>query len=153
MKNRKIKRSPGHPPLFKTPDELEKKVNEYFSRGLDIIRKVSMTGKVVEVPVATISGLVLFCGFCDRASFYDMEKRPEFSNTIKKARTRIEREYELLLRTQSPTGAIFALKNFGWVDKVDIQHGGDININFKIENASSFMNPSELSFARTRNQN
>jgi hypothetical protein len=72
------------------------------------------TERKVDCP--TITGLVLFCGFSDRQSFYDYEKKAEFTCTIKKARTFIEREYEELLH-ENPTAAIFALKNFDWSDK------------------------------------
>ena len=34
----------------------------------------------------------------------------------------IEREYEEQLQTGNPTGAIFALKNFDWKDKAEIEH-------------------------------
>jgi hypothetical protein len=85
-----------------------------------MVRHHTKLGHVVEIPVITISGLVLYLGFCDRQSFYDYEKKPDFSCTIKRARTFIEMEYEHLLRTQSSTGAIFALKNFGWVDKSEL---------------------------------
>ena len=50
---------------------------------------------------------------------YDYEENPEFSNTIKKARTFMEREYEKLLHT-NPTWAIFALKNFWWTDRQEV---------------------------------
>jgi hypothetical protein len=70
----------------------------------------------------TICGLVLHLGFCDRASFYNYEKYGEFSYTIKKARVRIEEYYEKkMLELRNPAGAIFALKNFGWVDRQEIE--------------------------------
>lgn len=65
----------------------------------------------------TITGLVLHCGFASRQSFYAYEKKPEFSYIIKRARTLIEKEYELCLRRGLGAGAIFALKNFGWTDR------------------------------------
>jgi len=42
-----------------------------------------------------------------------------FCDTIKNARLRIEHEYEKQLYMDKCTGAIFALKNFGWRDKVE----------------------------------
>ena len=73
---------------------------------------------VVKMPVPTITGLALHLGFCSRQSFYDYESRPEHSYTIKKARTFIEKHYEELLQVGNTTGAIFALKNMGWLDKI-----------------------------------
>lgn len=115
----------GRPPTYKTPEELQAKIDEYFKKCPDT-QDVWKDGEKVEVPVITISGLVLFLGFCDRASFYDYEKKKEFSHTIKRARTFIELEYEKALRTGHVTGAIFALKNFGWKDRTEI----DSNVNF-----------------------
>lgn len=97
--------------MYSDPDELEAKIVEFFEKC-----------KEKDEPV-TITGLVLHCGFCDRASFYDYEKKPEFTHTIKKARTTIEKVYENALQGNGNTaGAIFALKNFGWTDtqKVDL---------------------------------
>jgi len=37
-------------------------------------------------------------------------------------------EYEKALQGHSPTGAIFALKNFGWRDKQDVELSGGVNI-------------------------
>jgi len=115
----KEKKAIGRPPLYKKPEDLQKKVDEYFISGRNT-RKVTV-GKgdslqVIEIPIVTICGLVRYCGFCNRGSFYDYEKNPEFTNTIKNARNRIEEEYEELLQRGLGAGAIFALKNFGWID-------------------------------------
>lgn len=112
----------GRPPLYATPEELQKKIDQYFLECPDKIKKWDAAGTATEIPVITISGLVLYLGFCDRASFYDYEKREGFSHTIKRARTFIELEYEKALRSTTPTGAIFALKNFGWVDKSEVEN-------------------------------
>lgn len=115
----------GRPMKFETADELEAKIDEYFAGGYR--KKTIRIGnkrdgyKEIEVPCITFTDLVLFLGFADRQSFYDYEKRSEFSCTMKKARTFIEREYEEQLMI-NPTGAIFALKNFGWRDKQEIDH-------------------------------
>lgn len=77
---------------------------------------------------------MLFLGFCDRHSFYQYETdKPEFTNTIKKARCFIEKHYEELLQNGNTTGAIFALKNFGWKDKQEIdQNNTNHNLNADI---------------------
>jgi hypothetical protein len=112
----------GRPPLYKTPDELQEKIDQYFKDGYKTKTIHLKDGTEVEIPCITISDLVIYLGFCDRVSFYDYEKRPDFSYTIKRARSFIEREYEEMLRFGNPTGAIFALKNFGWSDKQEIDH-------------------------------
>lgn len=119
----------GRPPKYKNKEELQDKITEYFEKGMR--KKKVVVGPVtnrsmVEIPVPTITGLALFLGFESRQSFYDYEKNEEFTYTIKKARTFIEREYEELLSTGNVTGAIFALKNMGWNDKSIIEHEGEI---------------------------
>lgn len=112
----------GRPPLFNTPDELADAINEYFNKGVKL-RKVVLgppnNRYTDELPVPTITGLVIYLGFESRQSFYDYEDKPDFSYTIKRARLFIENEYEEQLQVGNVTGAIFALKNFGWRDKVE----------------------------------
>lgn len=109
----------GQHPKYRTAKALQRKIDDYFKNGV----KKDKNG----LPVPTITGLVLHCGFCDRHSFYDYEKRPIFSHTIKKARTFIEKEYEEKMAAGVST-AIFALKNFGWTDKQEIEHSGGLKV-------------------------
>jgi hypothetical protein len=102
-------------------------VQEYFDNVPT--RTVSIGGTQLEIPAPTITGLVLHLGFESRQSFYDYEQKPQFTYTIKRARLFIEHEYEKGLHSGSPTGAIFALKNFGWKDKHETEISGD----FKVE--------------------
>jgi hypothetical protein len=110
---------------FKTNEELVEAVDDYFKNG---VRKKSVivgrgeNKEVVEIEVPTITGLAIHLGFESRQSFYDYEKREGFSYTIKRARTFIEQHYEELLQVGNTTGAIFALKNMGWIDR----HEADI---------------------------
>jgi len=128
MAKKKSSKNPvGRPPIYKTAEQLQKKINLYFKTG--VRKREVIIGKFIHrVPVPTISDLVLFCGFCNRASFYDLESNPEFSNTIKQARTFIERQYEEILHTGNCTGAIFALKNFGWIDKTETVLSGAVGV-------------------------
>jgi len=110
----------GRPPKYNNNEELQDKITEYFEKGMrtrEVVIGPATNKSIVTIPVPTITGLALFLGFESRQSFYDYEKNKEFSYTIKKARTFIEREYEELLSTGNVTGAIFALKNMGWIDK------------------------------------
>lgn len=111
----------GRPPIYKTPAELQKKIDEYFKncpdkKTLTAFDKNAGSWVTFEIATPIISGLVSFLGFESRQSFYDYEAKPEFSYTIKKARLRIETEYEKQLYMDKCTGAIFALKNLGWKD-------------------------------------
>lgn len=91
------------------------------------IHKILKGGECVsvEVPTPTIYWLVLHLWFSDRASFYDYEKKPEFTHTIKRARSFIANEYEKQLRHGNSTWAIFALKNFWREDKNTTELTGD----------------------------
>ena len=104
----------GVPPMYRDPKEMQAKVNEYF----DILESKEKH--------ATITGLCLHLGFCSRQSFYDYEKKPEFSYTIKTARMMVEAQYEASLMGRYTAGAIFALKNLGWSDKQELEHSGEV---------------------------
>jgi hypothetical protein len=74
----------GRPPMFKTPEELQAKIDSYFEENK-------------EAKEYTISGLVLHLGFENRNSMYDYERKPEFTSILKKARNRIENRIETLM--------------------------------------------------------
>lgn len=119
----------GRPPLFKSPREMEVKIKEYFDKCPDN-RSTFFEGKEIKVPCPTISGLALFLGFEDRHSMFAYEKKPEFSATIKRARANIVRTYEQLTHTGTCSGAIFMLKNYGYTDKTEVEHTGDLILGY-----------------------
>ena len=76
----------------------------------------------------TVTGLSLHIGFADKSSLYDYKKKDEFSHSIKRAISRIEKYHEIAIaHGDKCTGNIFALKNFDWKDKTetDITTKGD----------------------------
>jgi len=102
----------GRPLKFDNIEELEDKINQYFKTTPD--------------EELTITGLALALD-CDRRTLLNYENRDEFFPTIKKAKTIVENSYERALRKNGRTGDIFALKNFGWQDKQEID--SSINVN------------------------
>lgn len=126
----------GRPALFDTPEQLDAKVIEYYNyikgESKDVPkRKTNKDGSVEEgveqiwirePEPPSITGLALFLGFESRQSLYDYEKNEQFSYSIKRAKLQVEKNYERYLLSQSATGAIFALKNFGWADKQEVDH-------------------------------
>lgn len=129
----------GRPPKYENVEQLEKAIEDYFQyiKGEFHFEQINLSRNkktdAVETPILqkvwdrepeppTITGLALYLGFVSRQSIYDYEKNGDYSYTIKKARLRIEANYEKSLSSSSPTGAIFALKNFGWADKQQIDH-------------------------------
>lgn len=84
--------------------------------GEDVIRQ-KIWDREPEAP--TISGLAHYLGFDSREAFIQYELKGEFSSTLKRSRLRIEAEYEKKLHQQPSSGAIFALKNLGWHEKLN----------------------------------
>lgn len=109
------------PSEYKTPEELQIKVDEYFNSGFRKKKMYSSEWKEYEVPAITMTDLAIFLWFASRQSIYDYSERWQFSYIIKRAQLFIEREYEERLSGNSPTWAIFALKNMGWKDKSEIE--------------------------------
>lgn len=121
-------------PLINTPEELKIKIDDYFKNGIKKVNIYDKKGEIVDVKeVATITGLVLHCGYSSRQSFYDLELKDRFKSIIRSARTRIEMHYEEVMQTGNTAGGIFALKNFGWKDKQEVEqkNSGEITVNIK----------------------
>jgi hypothetical protein len=109
----------ARPRIYESVEEMDQAIESYFM----------IYGLGTTTP-ATITGLALYLGFESRQSFYDYEGKEGFSYTIKRARLRIENEYEIKLSGNSVAGSIFALKNLGWKDKIeqDLNHNGGVQI-------------------------
>lgn len=150
----------ARPLKFKTPQELQEKIDEYFAEcdehviditewvlardssgtlkkdetGQNYLVEIAHKVKTNQIPY-TITGLALSLD-TTRQTLLEYEgevigredKDPEFADTIKKAKTKIEQFNEMQLYGASPTGTIFNLKNnYGWKDKTeqDITTGGE----------------------------
>ena len=134
--------------LFETVQELEDKIESYFASCFDYQR--DMFGKpiqdqipngytkggkarfkpgpfiMVQVKPFTVSGLAVHLN-TSRETLMNYEERPEYFDTIKRAKDRIYAYTEERLFTAKPTGAIFSLKaNYGWEDKQKIELGGSV---------------------------
>lgn len=111
----------GRPPIWTDPQAFKEAVDSYFDNKEE---------------VHTWTGLTLHLGFESRQSLNDYLEKEEFFHPIKMALLKIENSYEKRMFTaKNPTGAIFALKNFGWKDKQEIdqktEHSGGISIKFE----------------------
>lgn len=104
---------------FGTLEDLQDMITQYFQNCPDT-RTVISWWEEMQVPAPTLTWLALHLWFVNRASMYDYEWKPEFTNAIKRARTFMEREYEKQLLAGNATGAIFALKNFWRSDRQEI---------------------------------
>lgn len=120
----------GRPVKYKNNSTLSKKIDEYFKwcdekKQIIIAEKVN---KVIYKPY-TVSGLCLYLGIC-RDTLCEYEKNPKFSDTVRRAKNRIENwiEEHSLNGDLNPTISIFNLKNnFGWRDKQEIDMKADMN--------------------------
>jgi hypothetical protein len=105
----------GRPPKWDNPDEFGKAVDQYFEP---------------ENAPHTWTGLALYLGFESRQSLEDYKSKDGFLTHIKKALLRVENIYEQRLIQNNAAGPIFALKNFGWRDKQEIdqktEHSGTV---------------------------
>lgn len=108
METRKV----GRPLKIDSAEELEKLVDEYFNN--------------TEETKITITGLCLYLGLT-KETFYEYARREEYKHILNRARLMVENSYEISLRENGRTGDIFALKNFGWRDKVEYEESGNKN--------------------------
>jgi len=98
----------GRPKKFTKPEDLAKAINEYFDN--------------TPFDEYSITGLSLIVG--SRQLIQDYQNRDEYKDIIIRAKLIIEHSYEMSLRKSKQTASnfIFALKNFGWTDKTEIEH-------------------------------
>lgn len=95
----------GRPRKIKSPKEMDKLINEYVM--LQAEKKLPLL----------LTGMILYLGLSSRESFDEYKSYEGFSDSVKRGKLLIEVGYEFRLHGTTPTGSIFALKNFGWFDK------------------------------------
>lgn len=138
----------GRPLKFKSAKELQGKIDEYFESCQDEwwvqvqneegkyewVPRLDRNGQIImrQVRPYTITGLALHLG-TTRETLLDYESKMEYSDTIKRAKTKIENYTEEQLfnpDAKNMTGIIFNLKNNykRWTDKQELEHNGDLNI-------------------------
>lgn len=139
----------GRPLKFKTVEELQQKIDAYFdslieekwvrtgkqdAEGMDIWKPVlDRHGKPVlelrEPPL--ITGLALFLD-TSRETLMDYEEKDDFSDTVKRAKDKIE--YFTEKDDIPPVLKIFKLKNMGWKDQSQVDLGGaETPLNHRIQ--------------------
>lgn len=101
------KRRVGKPLKWETPQELINLINKYLDD--------------TEVEEYTVTWLCLAI-WASKQLLIDYEKREWFKDIVKEAKLIVENSYELSLRKSGRTWDIFALKNFWWVDKQEIDN-------------------------------
>lgn len=100
----------GRPPKWETPEQLSDLINKYFDE--------------TEQDEYTVTGLCLYLD-TNKQTLLNYQAKEEYSHIIDMAKMKVEHAYELSLRKNGRSGDIFALKNFGWTDKQEIEHTGE----------------------------
>lgn len=103
----------GRPLKFKTPGELQEKVDTYFDTCNQLGEPYTITGLALALDTS-------------RETLVNYEKKDTYFDTIKRAKLKCQNYAEKFLYTsRNVTGAIFNLKvNYGWQDKQTIEHEG-----------------------------
>lgn len=134
----------GRPPKYKSKEEIEEKIEQYFkdceghpltdSEGNQIYNKWGYP-VIVDKRPPTVTGLALALGFTNRLSLLNYQGKKEFVNTITRAKARVEQyAEERLFDKDGTSGAQFSLRNNfkGWdADKKDDEPdtGGIVIVN------------------------
>ena len=136
----------GRPPKFKSKEEMQKKIDEYFKECEGQILRDAYGNPefdkyghpiIVGVKPLTITGLAVALGFSSRQSLLNYQGKKEFLDTITRARTRVEQYVEeSLFYKDSANGAKFSLANNfeGWKEKkqVEAEVNSEVEINVEL---------------------
>lgn len=97
----------GRPKKWNSVEELETAINNYFETTPE--NKWTMTG-------------LCMCCDMDYHTLINYSKEEDFFQSIKRAKIKVHNQYEIDLREKGGSGPIFALKNFGWKDRQEIDN-------------------------------
>ena len=112
----------GRPRKYSSPEDFDAKVDEFLA--------VCVAN---EEPI-TWTGLALHLGFSSRSEIDNYLEYDGFSHSVKRAKMIVENAYEKRLQGSNPTGAIFALKNMNWRDKIEQEiSGSGFSINIDLD--------------------
>lgn len=122
----------GRPPFYTSVEEMQEKIDEYFrecdgeilydDEGNPVRNKYGKIIRDGRKPY-TITGLALHLGFTSRQALLNYEGKEEFVDTIKRAKSRVERyAEERLFDKDGNNGAKFSLMNNfkGWKEQQDL---------------------------------
>lgn len=90
-----------------TPEEFDRLVDSYIT--------MCRAAKPYPEPI-TLTGMILALGLTSKEGFYHYKTYPGFEESVNRARLFVECAYETKLHGPNAAGAIFALKNFAWMD-------------------------------------
>lgn len=110
----------GRPKKYTEVEVMQQKIDKYFKECDEKEEPYTVTGLCIALDIT-------------RETLKEYLKQEEFSDTIKKAKIKVENYLEKKLITDgNTTGIIFNLKNnFNWSDKQQIEHSGSVNNPFE----------------------
>ena len=129
----KEKNKGGRPPMYKTVEEIQEKIDEYFKEceGTQLFDKdgnpmIDKYGNPIMYGVKplTITGLALALGFTSRQALLNYQDKAQFVDTITRAKAKVEQyAEERLFDKDGSNGAKFSLANNfeGWREKQQIE--------------------------------
>lgn len=127
----------GRPPKYKTVEELQQKIDEYFKSCEGEMLKDENGEAVLDkhgnpvwihIKPPTVTGLALALGFTSRQSLLDYQAKPQFLDTIARAKSRCEQyAEERLFDRDGANGAKFSLTNNfkGWHSEKAVDDAAD----------------------------
>lgn len=130
---------------YKTADEIQPLIDGYFKKCDEtVISEVfDRNGNVLKriTEPYTVGGLALALG-TDRETLSEWIRKENdaVSDAIARAKLRcsVRQEVNSLIGAYNPQFAIFSFKNnFGWRDKTEIEHSGELSIDRIIDNVST----------------
>jgi len=95
------------PLKFESVEILQEKIDAYF--------------KTTSKDEWTLTWLAVYLD-TSRETLQNYQERAEFFDSIKKAKDMVEMWYEIDLKKKWNTWTIFALKNFWWADKMEVDN-------------------------------
>lgn len=128
----------GRPPKYKTVAEMQEKIDAYFKECEGKILKDNDGNIVFDKfgqPIitgarpVTVTGLALALGFTSRQALLNYQAKPQFIDTITRAKSRIEQyAEERLFDRDGANGAKFSLANNfkGWNEKQEVKVSGTV---------------------------
>ncbi|NBH15603.1 hypothetical protein D3Z36_15935 [Lachnospiraceae bacterium] len=143
----------GRPPKYTSVEEIEDKIEQYFSscegepllddKGKRVVNKFGYPCWEEAPKPPTITGLALALGFASRQALLNYQGKKEFNDTITRAKSRVEEYAESrLFDRDGSNGAQFSLRNNfkGW--NVDNEQKLEIEL-LKLESQVKDSQPAE----------
>lgn len=126
------KKVTGRPPKYRSAKQMQSKIDEYFKscegeylkddNGKIVLNKFGQPIVVNSKP-PTVTGLALALGFTSRQALLNYQEKPEFIDTITRAKSKVEQYVEeRLFDRDGANGAKFSLANNfrGWKQQIEV---------------------------------